>query len=90
MLLNWCVVCIKMLNPLGDDDGYDVNLPVELDNNIWRSSVMIWKQDTLRTDPLIQFEEKKDAALTTTTNTASVKNEKAEEKIIRLLKSYVN
>ena len=60
MLLNWYVVCIKMLNPLGADDGYDVNVPVELDNNIWRSSVMIWKQDTLRTDPLIQFEEKKE------------------------------
>ena len=60
MLLNWYVVCIKMLNPLGADDGYDVNVPVELDNNIWRSSVMIWKQDTLRTDHLIQFEEKKE------------------------------
>ena len=45
MLLNWYVVVVKMLNPLGADDGYDVDVPVELDNNIWRSSVMIWKQD---------------------------------------------
>ena len=57
MLLNWYFVCLKMLNPLGADDGYDVDVPEELDNNIWRSSVMIWKQDTQRTEPLIQFEE---------------------------------
>ena len=50
MLLNWYVVCLKMLNPLGSDDGYDVDVPVELDNNIWRSSVMIWKQDEQRKD----------------------------------------
>ena len=50
MLLNWYVVVVKMLNPLGADDGYDVDVPVELDNNIWRSSVMIWKQDKLRSD----------------------------------------
>ena len=50
MLLNWYLVCIKMLNPFGADEGYDVKIPVELDNNIWRSSVMIWKQDKLRSD----------------------------------------
>ena len=50
VLLNWYVVVVKMLNPLGADDGYDVDVPVELDNNIWRSSVMIWKQDKLRSD----------------------------------------
>ena len=50
MLLNWHLVCIKMLNPFGADDGFDVEAPVELDNNIWRSSVMIWKQDEQRKD----------------------------------------
>ena len=60
MLLNWYVVCVKMLNPLGDDEGYDVNLEEDLDNVIWRSSVMIWKQDTMRSDPQIEFEEKED------------------------------
>lgn len=48
MLLNWYVVCIKMLNPFGDDSGYDVALPCELDNNIWKCSVMLWKQDRNR------------------------------------------
>ena len=64
MLLNWYVVVVKMLNPLGADDGYDVDVPVELDNNIWRSSVMIWKQDAMRmkTEPSIQFEEIEDKA----------------------------
>ena len=62
MLLNWYVVCLKMLNPLGADDGYDVDVPVELDNNIWRSSVMIWKQDEQNREPLIQFEEKETEA----------------------------
>ena len=28
MLLNWYVVVVKMLNPLGADDGYDVDVPV--------------------------------------------------------------
>ena len=49
MLLNWFLVCVKLLNPFGSDRGYDVDLPSELDLNIWKSSVMIWKQDVIRT-----------------------------------------
>ena len=48
MLLNWFTVCIKLHNPFGADTGYDIALPSELEINLWKGSVMIWKQDMIK------------------------------------------
>ena len=48
MLLNWFIVCVKLHNPFGSDKGFDIGLPYELAINLWKGSVMIWKQDMVR------------------------------------------